>query len=792
MLKKTLLPILFLIVLNSFGQNKQITGKIFDKKNNTPLPYVTITCKDFKNKIIIGSITNTKGEFKISKLVNDKFILNIQFIGFKTVEKEVTIINKSLNLGTLFLEEDHEQLKEVEIQAETSTITHKIDRKVINVDSDLAADGANSLEMLQNVPSISVDPISGSVSLRGNENAKILVNGKPSNLSAKDVLTQIPVNSVKSVEIITNPSSKYNPEGMSGIINLILKKNTQIGFNGTVSTKITHSKNTRPSGNLNLNYKTGKVNYYGSYNTSWGDYTTLNTLKRTDKDLFQSLDFLNNSNWHSFKLGADIELNKKSTLSLYSTQSFDKNNLLTNTTITENNIATFNNKSLSEYNESNQDYNIDYVYNFDDKGHNIEIELNHSINKNPETTTNNEVINPTSNLFNFNNDITDTRKLWLANIDYSKPIKNGNLELGLEFRQQNFNNSIITDQEVVTGGLPTIQPVGNTNLSYDRSIYSAYINFNKKINKLSLQFGARFEQFELDALFNNTQQGATPVKDEIFTVYPSAYLTYKITDKDDLQLSYSRRVDRPSAYIITPIQEWTTPLTISRGNVNIRPQFTNSVEINYTKSLKKGSLSLGSFYRRTNDKIGRLIQIDPTNSDRQIVSFTNYDFADSYGFEASLSYKILKKWRLRSSFEIYERDSEGILNGKREVIINTRMKFRVNNYFTVTKKLSLQLSANYTGRVKGIQYNIDPYTMINASARLKVLNNKGILSLTANDIFNGTDFDYSSINPFPQQAKYILEYDAVNLNFSYRFGSGKNKAKRRKYRDDNESQGGLF
>ncbi|OSY88214.1 hypothetical protein WH52_05370 [Tenacibaculum holothuriorum] len=794
MKKLLLFTLLLLVTVYSYSQNRKISGKVIDAKSNSPLSYVTISCKKLNGKIITGAITNDKGEFAVTKLPKEKITIQFQFIGYKSIEKNIdlTTTKSNYNIGIVSLQQDNTQLNEVEIQGETSTIIQKIDRKVINVGNDLTSAGSNSFDMLQNIPSIDVDQLSGNISLRGNDNVRVLVNGKPSSLNTQQLLKQIPSNSVKSIEIITSPSAKYTPEGMSGIINIILKKNTKIGFNGTISAGIVHSKNTRPEASLNLNYKTGNINFYGSYNTSWGDYATTNILSRTDKNLIQNLDFLNNSNSHSFKIGADIELNKKSTLSLYTNQSFDKNSLLTNTNVSENNASSFNQRSLSKYNEHNQDYNIDYVYKIDDKGQNIEIELNHSTNKNPEETINNETINPTSKLYNYNNDITDTRKLWLVNVDYTKPIKDGKLEFGLEFRLQDFKNNIITDQEALIGGTPAIQPVGNTNLNYDRSIYSGYVNFNKKFNKISIQTGIRLEQFKLDALFSNTQQGNTPVKDDIFSIYPSAYITYHITDKDDLQLGYSRRVDRPSAYQITPIQEWFSPLSISRGNINIRPQFTNSVELNYTKTIKKGYISLGTFYRRTHDKIGRLLQQDNLSTDRQIISFTNYDFADSYGFESSASFKPYSWWTLRPSFEIYVQDSEGILNGRRETIKNTRIKSSLSNSFKATKKLSFQLSAIHRGKSESIQYIVDPYTMINLAARLSVLDNKGRITLRANDIFNNVNFDYSSNNPFSQTGKYVLEYDSVYLGFSYNFGSGKNKAKRRKHRDDNESQGGLF
>lgn len=789
-MKRLLILLSFLGTYFCQAQNLQLTGTILDKKNNHPLPFVTITCKNTSNKILTGSISDEKGSFKIEKLPKDSLLLTFQFIGYKTLEKRIDL-NESSKIGTILLEENTTQLDEVEIQGESSTIVQKIDRKIINVGNDLTATGATSLEMLENIPSIDINQLSGTISLRGNENVRVLVNGKPSNTNTAQLLKQIPSNSVKNVEIITNPSAKHTPEGMSGIINLILKKNTKIGFNGSLSVGATQSKNLRPDISLNTNYKTGVTNFHLNYNTSWGDYETFNDLKRTDIDLTQNIDFLSTSVNHNVKFGVDIDITSKSILSMYTSQNFDDNNLTTNTLVHENNSLVFDNKSFSDYDQKDETYNIDYVYNFDDKGQNLEIEFNHSTTKNPEKTTNKELIHPNSKEYNYTNNIKDTRKLWLLNIDYVKPIKSGKLELGFEFRKQDFHNQILTDREAVNSS-STLQPVGNTDLDYNRSTYSGYLNFNKKFKKFAIQTGIRLEQFNLNALFSNTEQGNTPLKDNIFSWYPSASITYNFTEKDNLQFAYSRRVDRPSAYQVTPIQEWFSPLTISKGNLNLQPQFTNSLELNYTKTITKGYVSFGVFYRRTNDKIGRLLQQDDQNADRTISSFTNYDFADSYGIELSASFKPIKWWTLRPSFETYIQDSQGVLNNNLETVKNTLVKGRISNSFKASKKLSFQLSGVFRGKSENIQYSVQPYTMVNIGARLKIFDGRGSLTLRGTDIFNNINFDYVSNTPFIQKGKYILENNSIYLGFSYNFGSGKNKSKGRKYRDSNEAQGGMF
>ncbi|MEE9406697.1 MAG: TonB-dependent receptor [Polaribacter sp.] len=799
-MKKSIPLILLFFSISFFSQESEktnsnvgsISGIILDAKTKHPLPYVNIVCKNKKNTILTGGISNEKGTFLISKVPLDSVYIDIQFIGYKTF-KTKTILSKekhTVTIDTVYLEEDTTALKEIVIQSETSTVVQKIDRKVINIGKDLAFAGTNSLQMLENIPSVNVNFQSGNISLRGNENVRVLIDGKPSNLSPSQLLKQIPSSSVESVEIITNPSAKYTPEGMSGIINIILKKNTTIGFNGSYSIGVEHSKNTRPTGSLDLNYRTGKVNFYGNYSLDFGKFETNAFFDRSDKNLSQTIDYLDNSTNNYIKAGVDFYLNDKNTLSFFTTQSFTDTDFHINTETVENSNLILHTPNLSVFDTKEQSYNADYKLDLDDKGQNIELEISYSDSTNPQNDFNEELINPSAKTYNYTNKIINDNSTFLINLDYTKPIKGGNLELGLEARTQKAFNSIITDQEIETGGNPSTAQKGNTNFNYDREIYSAYINYNKEYKKIALQAGLRFEQFSVDGLFSNSQQTTiTPYTNAIFNVYPSAFLTYYHSDKNEFQLGYSRRVDRPGIDQVTPIQEWASPLTISVGNNQLQPQFTNSFEVNYTKTLDKGYLTLGGFYRNTNNKIGRIINRDLINADRQILSYANYDTADSYGVEFSSSFKLTKWWTFRPSTSLYIQDSQGLINNKKESVKNTMFRARISNSFKASKKLSFQFSSSYRGKSEGVQFKVDPFLLVNASARLSVLDGNGSLSIRATDIFDNYKLAFSSTNPFPQTGNFTLEYSSIYLGFSYNFGSGKNRERDRKYREENETQG---
>ena len=764
-----------------------ISGKVIDLTSKQPLPYVNIIIKDASKKIITGGITDDNGFFSIKNIPEGKNTIEIQFIGYKTFSKLVSVSGKSskINLGTISLEEDSTTLDEVEVRAETSSVTQKVDRKVINVGKDLTSAGATASELLNNVQSVSVDSQSGNISLRGNENVRVLVDGKPTNIPASELLKQIPSTSIKSVELITNPSAKYNPEGMSGIINIILNKNANMGFNGSINTGVEAGHYVRYNASTNMNYKTGKVNFFGNYGFNGGDRYNFGYVNRPGVNN-QDFIFINDNESHLFKIGADIYLNDKNTLSLYTTQNWFDSNASGRAIITDNNGDLIEHSPNTQASDShNQAYNLNYKHDFEKEGHNIEFEANFSKNDSPNFLENRflEGSQP-----DYINDINNKRESTLLNLDYTNPVsKNGKLELGLEYRVNKTDNTNLTTQV----------NFNNSSFTYDRDVYSAYANYNHKFGKLDMQVGARFEQYKIKGVFNQDGEPAETVTDDIFTVYPSAFLTYNPNEKDQFQLSYSKRVDRPSVGQVNPIREWSTPLITSVGNPDLVPQFTNSVEFNYTRKIKGGSITLGSFYRNINDVINRATYKDPSDNNdvRQILTFANFDDTDAYGLEFSANYKIAKWWRANASMDYYSQKQFGTTDLSDPNAPTTEVKTdifnaRISNNFTVSKKLRLQLFAMYRGPRKDIQWDVDPMKMVNIGANYSILKGKGDINLRVNDIFNTMRFKFDSTRPFVQNGRFKWESRTAYIGFNYRFGGGKNKARSRKSRDNNEKQGG--
>ena len=758
-----------------------VYGKVIDATSNEALPYVSIIIKDATNKITTGGITDDNGNFSIKQLPEGENSIEIQFIGYKTEKKIITITrgNSRIDLGTISLKEEASKLDEVVVIAETSTVTQKIDRKVINVGKDLTSAGATASELLNNVQSVSVDSQTGNISLRGNENVRVLVDGKPTNINAADLLKQIPSTSIKSVELITNPSAKYNPEGMSGIINIVLHKNANLGFNGSVNTGLTIGENNRFNGSLDMNLKTGKVNFFANYGLNDGKNENYGKVTRTDNNNIQDFFFLGDDNSHLLKIGADLYLNDKNTFSFYTIQNKSESIFKGNTKVSIGTILNSNSPMLVEGDTNSKTYNFNYTLDFEKKGHNLELEANFSNSDSPENAFYNETINPSNLFLNYTDDVKNVRSNTLLNLDYTNPIsENSKLELGAEYRVNETENNRITTQ------LNT----DNSSFGYDRNIYSGYVNFNQKIDKLSMQLGARFEQYEVEGTFTKGLETAN-YSDEIFSVYPSAFFTYNPSEKNQYQLSYSRRVDRPSIGQVNPIREWSTPQITSVGNPNLKPQFTNSFELNYTRQYEKGSFTFGTFYRRVNDNITRILNKDLFDENNVEISYANAESNNRYGVELSSNHKFANWWRVNASFDLYTQKESGIANGEQLEVTNNAINFRVSNNFKATKNLRFQLFSMYRGGGQSIQFKVDPMWMINTGASLNVLKGKGTVSFRVNDIFEGMKFKFESENPYPFDGQFNWESRTAYLGFMYRFGGGENKAKRRKSRDNNETQG---
>lgn len=791
-----------------------VTGIVLDATLNEPLPYVSIVIKNMNGDILTGGITDDNGRFKVDEIPEGKSEVSIQYVGYKTVSREITVDKKNykIDLGTIKIEETATGLDEVTIVAEVSTIQQKVDRKVITIGKDLAASGSAS-ELMVGIPSVSIDAQTGDISLRGNQNVRVMVDGKLSNIPTAQLLKQIPSTAIKSIELITNPSAKYNPEGMSGIINIVLHKNTMIGFNGSLSLGLSREREAKFNSALNMNYRNGKFNFYGNYSNNISKNQNRGNILRPENNSEQIFKFLDKRQSHLYKVGVDYYLNDKHTISIFTNQ-----NSSDNTTTGQTDALFLDDPSFDQVQIFTSDgdnlasqYNFDYKIDFNKDGHNIELEVDHNIFDDESPVDFNFVLGGQTDYKDFNK--TD-RESTTINLDYVNPLsEKTKLELGLQARLFNSNIAYSSTGETFNA-MGILRPTPNTDFDYTRDIFSAYASYSKKFEKWTYQIGLRAETVMVDALALETEIGTgdlNPIafNNDYFEIYPSAFFTYTASEKNSYQLSYSRRVDRPGIGQVNPIKEWSTPLISSFGNINLEPQFTNSLEVNYTRQLKKGSITAGVFYRLISDEINRALFVDRSdvNSGRIILTHDNFDDTSAYGIELSTNYRPTKWWNINGSFDLYSQTQKGIaerLTAPIETatindiltevteVDNVAWNLRLFNNFKASKTLSFTAFGFYRGKNKTLQFDINPMYFINIGSRVSFAQGKGSFSLSYNDVLNSMKFDFEGTLPYVQTGEFNWESNTIQASLSYRFGGGKYRAKSRKQRDNDEKSGGGF
>ncbi len=797
----------------NFAKLGTIKGTVIDKSLQQPIPYATVAIKK-DGTAVTGGITNDDGTFELTNIEDGSYVFEVQFIGYNSFSKAITISkeNRNISLGTITLEENITELEGVDVVAERSTIEQKIDRKVINVGKDLTTQGATASDIMNNIPSLNVDQQTGDLSMRGNSNVRVMVDGKLSNVPVAQLLKQIPSTSIKKIELITNPSAKYNPEGMSGLINIVLYKDANIGFNGNLNLGLSYEEEAKFNSSIDLNYRRGKFNFYGNYGNNIGKYVNGGRIERFDdestvnfnENQIQDFSFFNNNKSHLYKLGVDFFLNDKNTISVFTNQNIydgkgNGDTRITNVDPTvDDNRQIFNNENSNQ----NEQYNFDYKRDFDKEGHNIELEVDYSNFTNEEDAYFDYL--GTSSQPNYQDFVDTRRQQTIANLDYVNPLsEKSKLELGLEAR--NFETNVdyaSTGYSFNNGG--ELVPTPGTEFIYGMDIYSAYATFGQNFEKWSYQVGARYEDVTVKADTNSVRS----FTDDYSQLYPSAYVTYSPSEKNQFQVSFSRRVDRPGLSQVNPIREWSTPLISSYGNESLKPQFTNSFETNYTRRLEHGSITFGVYYRAIKDEINRTVYVDRLDLTKQILTYGNFDDTEAFGFEISANYKPLEWWSINGSFDLYSQTQRGLserLNSTEDPTVddiieenieveNVAYNARLNNNFTITKKLSLSLFGFYRGENKGIQMNAKPMYFVNTGARYSFANGKGTFSLNFNDIFNTMQFQFDGDLPYRQEGAFNWESRTVFAGLSYRFGGGKNRKVQRKNRDNNTKQdsGGML
>ena len=585
------------------GNKVKVSGKVLEKVSKQPLEYATISITAPNDtKVIAGGITNPKGEFEVA-VAPGTYDIKVEFISFKSTEIKQRSIQGDTNLGVVNLSEDAAQLNEVVVRAEKSTVEIKLDKKVYNVGQDMIVKGGSVSDVLDNVPSVSVDT-EGNVSLRGSDNIRILIDGRPSQaINMAEALRQLPADAIDKVEVITNPSARYDAEGGSGIINIVLKKGKNQGFNGTLiaSTGLPETYGL----SANVNYKTEKLNYFTTagynYRTNEGAGKTnseyLNADGTTKNFLDETRDTKRVRNGFNGRAGVEWTLtpttfwtnainyqnNTGDDRDLINYYNYDANRAFTGTSYRLNNADT---------GSENVEFTSNLIKNFNDKGHKLTADL--SISRNTDDSNSTITASP-----NFNTTLNDqVQKQVLAQVDYVLPLgKGGQFEAGYKGSFGDLNN-IYNVSTLDSNGQNVTDPNLSNTLEYKENINALYTQYGFKVNKFSYLFGLRWEDTNIQVNLLDNSDFNTKKYNNLF---PSAFVSYEISDQSNFSASYSKRLSRPRGRFMNPAVNYASNINIFQGNPDLDPSLTDKYDIGYIKRWSKVTFNTSAYFENTKD-----------------------------------------------------------------------------------------------------------------------------------------------------------------------------------------------
>lgn len=801
--------VLFFTSLNQFAQqvppakNKlKITGKVIEKVSKLPLEYATITIKTPNNpKAVSGGITNAKGEFEVS-VSPGIYDITIEFISFKPTEIKQKNIQGNTNLGTVVLDEDTAQLKEVVVRSEKSTVEIKLDKKVYNVGQDMIVKGGTVSDVLDNVPSVSVDT-EGNVSLRGSDNIRILIDGRPSNaINVAEALRQIPADAIDKVEVITNPSARYDAEGGSGLINIILKKGKNQGLNGTfiASTGVPETYGL----SANLNYKTEKLNYFTTagynYRTNEGGGLTYSDYFNSDGSAksFLDEDRATERIRKGFNGRAGLEWTITPTTFWTNAINYQKNSGEDTDLINYNNFDAAHNFTSSSYRlndgntgSENVEYTSNLIKNFNDKGHKLTADV--SISQN--TDDSNSLITGSDN---FNNTLNDqVQKQVQLQADYVLPISEGSqFEAGYKGNFGDLNNKYYVLDEVGA----TIPNLSNT-LQYKENINAIYTQYGFKVNKFSYLFGLRWEDTHIQVNLLETNEFNTKKYNNLF---PSAFISYEISKQSNFTASYSKRLSRPRGRFMNPATNYSSNVNIFQGNPDLDPSLTDKYDIGYIKRWDKVTFNTSAYFEDTKDVFSFVRS--PTGEDINGVPVIlsrpiNLGKEQKFGFEFTLNYTPYKWWRLNSNFNLYnvKTTGENIYTDANGVVVTQNLDNQANSWFarinsklTLPYKIDWQLTGTYNGPQNTAQGKNLSQFGINTAFSKDILKDKATLAFNISDIFNSRIMkSYTYLDNQTSYSEMQFRKRQFNLSFTYRINKKKTD-KEKAPRNDNNDNGGEF
>ncbi len=812
-LKFILILLSILTSINNYSQNNysqqtpqvakiKIKGTVIEKTSKQPLEYATITfTNETSTKAIAGGITNSKGEFNID-ITPGVYDIKIEFISFTPITIKDRKLLEKTNLGEIALVEDAAQLSEVVVRAEKTTVEIKLDKKVYSVGNDLMVKGGTVSDVLDNIPSVSVSA-EGAIALRGNENVTIFIDGKPSNaININEALKLISADAIDKVEVITNPSARYDAEGGAGILNIVLKKGKNQGLNGTFIGATGYPENNSISGTLN--FKSKNYNLF----TNQGLAKRLNlgrSLTETNylnpsptrpqyiEETRNNREFNKNYNGN---LGIELFLNESTTWtnSVNYRKSNEENqdnvnfdNQYANASLNDNRTRV----SKQEGADDAVEFKSSLQKKFKKDGHKLDVDVQIS------SSNENEVSNISDS--QNGNDITlndQKQNRELFQLDYVLPIgKGGQFEAGY---RGSFTNQL-SDVTVFNNGI--VNNDFTNKLEYIEDVNALYTQYGLKVNKFSYLMGLRWEDTNVNVNEYITSDFNTKKYNNFF---PSAFVTYEVSKESSLSLNYSRRISRPRGRLINPFSNYSSNINIFLGNPDLDPAMTDAFDFGYLRKWNKITLSSSVYANRTTDvflfvrlESGEFVNGIP------IIITTPINVAEEIrtGFEFTLNFSPYKWWKLNTNFNFFNATTDGdytYTDFNNQVVTQnfdnnaSSWTARLNSKITLPAKIDWQTNMNYYGDQKTAQGKFLGIFAMNLGFSKDVLKDKASVSFNINDVFNSRLMKMETLIPglIQSYSERQRTQRQFTLAFTYRLNKSKNERERQQKRD--EDGGGDF
>ncbi|MBW8361489.1 MAG: TonB-dependent receptor [Kaistella sp.] len=835
--KKTLgLTLLLSAAAFAFAQEKvNVSGKIVDAQNQT-VPYASVTFSNPTNKLFSdAALTDEQGNYTL-QLVPGNYEITIEAVDFTKAS-----LNKQISgpgsIGNLTISREQvttgiatQEIQGVVIAApSTKAYRVEIDKKVYDPSLDIVAKGGNLQDVLANVPSVDVDT-DGTVSMRGNSNVRFLINGKPSSMLGIDdganALQSIPADQIERIEVITNPSSKYEASGTAGILNIILKKSKKVGFNGSVEGTLGYLPTTRL--NTNLSWRKGAWTYYinggGGYSrnksknnsefNSFLDPTMLN-------DGFSMKSIQNGTNEgenknYNVTTGFVVDLTEKSSLNAsvmfrnFNNESTAETTYYDNIILKDRNAVgypavpyilqdQFTNR-LSVGTNINNSFQADLGFDqkIGDNGQLLSLATSYQKNKSDGTSVITE--NGFDNEFDIatltsNNILTNSENTtFLAKADYELPVGEfSKIEAGARFDANKNDYDYYVDQSE-NGGAIAVLPEFTSTTFYNETILAGYAQFKSKINNFGYQVGLRAENTDIGVNFKRISDAEqVSVEKNYLKFFPSVFLSYDLDKNNQLLLNYSRRINRPRSFFLIPFMSYNNNRNLFSGNPDLNPTYENSFELGYNLSKSKVTFNPTLYYKKSEDEVN-FYQYSGLNDEGNTVIYTmpvNAGTESQYGLDLNATYDPFKWWKIMGSADVFGYKNEGSFEDFDFSGEGFSTRFRLTNTFKPDKKTSVQIQGFYRGAQNTVSQQREPMYAVNLGASRTILDGNGTVSFNIQDIFNTRARENVTVTPSYSQYSYMQwQPRQFSISLTYRFKQGEKVEQPKRKKDINSNATG--